>query len=220
MTDDDLLPELAAAAVESLPGGAFLGVLFDRATRAVQVEWRRNLSTAISIATDVAGLSREDLDELLELEPQLVPLFVRVLYAAGMNGHDKTLKLLGGFLGQALADTSHIDDVSLMLSAVENMTEHHIKVLEIVESPVGAHKIAAETSGTHWTTGLLVQVSGMRRELTLVAAQGLMNAGFVSDEGIDGGGATFGDLETGGTILQITELGQTVLDVLRAVAND
>ena len=214
MTEDDLLPELASAAVDSLPGGAFLGVLLDRATRAVQAEWRRNLSTAIKIATHQAGLSREDLDELIEREPRLV----RVLYAAGKNGHDKTLKLLGGFLGQALADTSRIDDVALMLSAIENLSEHHIKVLEIVETPVSSHASLSGTPSTHWTTGLLVQVSGMRRELSLVAAQGLINAGLVSDVGIDGGGVTYGDLEAGGTILQVTELGQAILQVLRAVA--
>lgn len=203
--------------MDSLPGGAFLGVLVERGARALQVEWRRNLSTAIRVATDQAGLSREDLGELIEHEPRLIPLFIRVLYAAGMNGQDKTLKLLGGFLGQALADTTQIDDVSLMLSAVENMSEHHIKVLEIVESPISSHPAIADTRGTHWTTGLLVAVSGMRRELTLVAAQGLMNAGFVSDQGLDGG--SVGGLETGGTIIEITELGQTVLEVLR-LAND
>lgn len=220
MSDDDLLPELASAAVESLPGGAFLGILLDRATRAVQAEWRRNLSKAIRIATEEAGVSREDLDELIEREPQLAPLFVRVLYAAGMNGHDKTLKLLGGFLGQALADTSRVNDVALMLAAIEDLSEHHIKVLEIVDSPIKSHECLAESEGTHWTTGLLIQVSGMRPELALVAAQGLINAGFVSDVGLDGGGATYGDLATGGTILQVTELGQTILQVLRAVAPD
>lgn len=219
MADDELLPDLASAAVESLPGGAFIGVLVERGARALQVEWRRNLSTAIRVATDQAGLSREDLSELIEREPRLVPLFVRVLYAAGMNGHDKTLKLLGGFLGQALADTTQIDDVSLMLSAVENMAEHHIKVLEIVETPISSHPEIEDTRGTHWTTGLLVAVSGMRRELTLVAAQGLMNAGFVSDQGLDGGSVTYGDLETGGTIIELTELGQTVLEVLRLADN-
>jgi hypothetical protein len=137
-----------------------------------------------------------------------------------MNGHDKTLKLLGGFLGQALADPSHIDDVSLMLSAIENLTEHHIKVLEIVESPLACHDVIAGTSATHWTTGLVVQVASMRRELTLVAAQGLLNAGFVSDQGIDGGGATYGDLETGGTIVEITEMGLTILKVLRAISDE
>ena len=220
MPDDDLLPELAGAAVDSLPGGALLGVLLDRATRAVQSEWRRNLSVSIRIATTHAGMDRADLDELLEREPRLVPLFVRVLYAAGMNGCDKTLKLLGGFLGEALADTSQIDDVSLMLSAVENMTEHHVKVLEIVEGPLGDHAGIPSSQGSHWTTGVLTQVSGMRAELVLVAMQGLVNAGFVSDGGIDGGTAAFDDLSTGGTILEITELGRTVLEVLRAVTTD
>ena len=218
--DDDLLPELAGAALDSLPAGALLGVIGDRAVRVVRDEWRRNQSRAIRIATRHAGIGREDLAELLEREPKLVPLFVRVLYAAGMNGHDKTLKLLGGFLGHALADVSEIDDVSLMLAAVENLTEHHIKVLEIVESPLADYEALSGVRATHWTTGLLVKVAGMRRELTLVATQGLLNAGFVSDQGIDGGGPTDGDLEAGGTILHSTEMGQSVLHVLRAIDDD
>ncbi len=219
-SDKNLVPELAAAAVDSLPGGAILGVLVDRAARAVQSEWRRNQSTAIRVATARAGLSREDLAELLEREPRLSPLLIRVLFAAGTNGHDKTLKLLGGFLGEALTDTTRIDDVSLILSVIEDLSEHHIKVLEIVESPLNSHDVATEASATRWTTGLVVRVAGMRRELALVATQGLLNAGLVSNDGIDGGGATFGDLETGGTILQITELGQTILQVLRAVSDE
>lgn len=220
MPDDDLLPDLASAVVESLPGGALVGVLLDRATRAVQSEWRRNLSTSIGIATARAGMSRADLDELLEREPRLVPLVVRVLHAAGMNGHDKTLKLLGGFLGEALSDTSHIDDVSLMLSAIEDMTEHHIKVLEILESPLDSHAAIADVGESRWTTGLLAHVSNMRPEFTLVATQGLVNAGFVRHAGIDGGTVRSDDLETGGTVLQITQLGGTVLEVLRAVASE
>lgn len=168
----------------------------------------------IELATQRAGISREDLAERLERDPQLVPLFVRVLYAAGMNGHDRTLRLLGGFLGDALSDVSQVDDVSLMLAAVENLSEHHIKVLELAASSLSSHDSIAGVQARHWTTGLMIQVAGMRPELTLVACQGLLNAGFVSDGGIDGGGATYADLEAGGTILQITELGETVLCLL------
>jgi hypothetical protein len=63
---------------------------------------------------------------------------------------------------------------------------------------------------------MLATASGMRQELALVAAQGLLSAGFVSDHGLDGG-VTYADLEAGGTILVITEMGKTILEVLRTV---
>ena len=157
--------------------------------------------------------------ERLEREPELVPLFVRVLYAAGTNGHDKTLKILGGLLGHALADVSQVDDVSLLLSAVENLTEHHLKVLEILETPPTQYAALSGIAGQRWNTGLVVQVSGMRRELTLVAVQGLLNAGFVTDAGIDAGVVTYDDLESGGTIIEMTEVGESVLQVLRAMSD-
>jgi len=58
----------------------------------------------------------------------------------------------------------------------------------------------------------------MRPELALVGVQGLLAAGFLSDAGLDGGGATWQDIESGGTILQITDLGRTVLDMLDQMA--
>ena len=60
----------------------------------------------------------------------------------------------------------------------------------------------------------MVSASDMRRELVLVGTQGLLNAGFVSDQGIDGGNASG---ELGGTILSLTEMGRNVIEVLREV---
>ena len=215
---DDLLPELAAGLLDELPGGGVLRVLGARISRAVLEEWRRNCSLTLRIATEHAGMSREDVAEALEREPKLAPLFVRVLYASGMNGHDKTLKLLAGFLGEALADVTRIDDVALMLSVIADFSEHHIKILELLATPVAGAELPRKTEATSWTTGLVVAASDMRPELALAASQGLLNAGFLSDAGLDGGGATYGDMSEGGTILVLTELGQTVLEVLRSVA--
>lgn len=137
-----------------------------------------------------------------------------------MNRDNKILRILAGFLGEALANSSTVDDVSPMLLAVEDLGEHHIKVLEILErrprefdelEDLGSH------GGTQWTTGLLDMVSGMRTELSLVAYRGLVNAGFVAEYGFDGGDVTG---ETGGTIIAMTELGRTVMQVLRDVAGE
>ena len=111
-----------------------MSVFGERGARLVVEEWRRNRSLTLGLAIKQARLSREDLEDLITENPQVVPLIVRTLYAAGMTGQDKTLRMLAGFLGHALADVASINDVETLLGAVQNLTEHHIKVLEIVAS--------------------------------------------------------------------------------------
>jgi hypothetical protein len=216
--DDNLIPMLAAGALDLLPGGGLLGVFGERGTRLVLQEWQRNRSLALSLASERAGLSREDLEELVAENPRVIPLLIRTLHAAGMTGQDEAIGLLAGFLGDALADVSKISDVETLIGAVQNLTEHHIKLLEIIASAPSDYPQLADLAGDHWTTGLVIAISSMRPELALAGVQGLLATGFVSDAGLDGGGATWGDLESGGTILQITDLGGTVLDMLGEVA--
>lgn len=219
-TDKDLIPALVAGGLDLLPAGGLLGVLGERGARRVIEEWQRNRSWALQRAAERAGLSREDLQQVLGEHPEVIPLLIRTLHAAGMTGQDKTLRLLAGFLGDALADVSKVGDVETLIGAIQNLTEHHIKVLEITSSAPTEHAELAGRAGDHWTTGLVLGVSAMRPELALAGVQGLLAAGFVSDGGLDGGGATWADLESGGTILVITELGTTVLEMLREVSND
>jgi hypothetical protein len=216
--DDSFIPAVAGGALDLLPGGSLVSVFGERGAKLVLQEWRRNRSLTLSLAIKQAGLSREDLEELLIEHPRVVPLLIRTLHAAGMTGQDKTLRLLAGFLGHALADVSSISDVETLIGAVQNLTEHHIKVLEIVSSSRSDYPQLTEVAGDRWTTGLVVSISSMRSELTLVGVQGLLATGFLSDAGLDGGGATWGDLESGGTILKVTELGRTVLNMLGEVA--
>jgi hypothetical protein len=214
---DGLIPALVAGTLDLLPGGGIFGVFGERATKLALEEWQRNRSLTLRMASERAGLSREDLEELVEENPRVVPLLIRTLHAAGMTGQDKTLRLLAGFLGDALADVSKISDVETLIGAVQNLTEHHIKVLEIVASEPSEYPGLEDEANDHWTTGLVVGISSMRSELALVGVQGLLAAGFVSDAGLDGGGATWGDLQSGGTMLQLTDLGRTVLDILGEV---
>jgi len=109
--NDPLVPELVGAALDLLPGGGLLGVFGERGMRLVLEEWLRNRSLALRLAKEHAGLSREDLDELIAKNPKVVPLLVRTLHAAGMTGQDAALKLLAGFLGDALADVTRISEV-------------------------------------------------------------------------------------------------------------
>ncbi len=84
--------------VTGLPGpvGSSVG---KRMYRAVAAEWQRNRSTALRAAEAATGLTREQIEEWAEAEPRAIPLYLKVLWAAGMNGHDDTLRAMGTVLG-------------------------------------------------------------------------------------------------------------------------
>ena len=200
-----------------LPGGSLLSVFGEQMAEGLAREVNRNRSTVLRLAEQAAGISREDLAERIAEQPQLVPLVVRVMYAAGMNGHDSTLLLLAGYLGSALADDDEIDDAELMISAIADLTERHIHVLALLEGPPWEAVGEEESEVSGWTTGVLLRATDLRPEVALTAARGLLRSGLVSDLGPGGQGPTYNDLKHGGSLLTITEMGRSVLEVLRVV---
>lgn len=51
----------------------------------------------------MSGLgSTEDLAAAIADRPQMIPLLTRVLFAAGMNGYDEVLEVLGAAVGTAV----------------------------------------------------------------------------------------------------------------------
>jgi len=202
--------------LESLPGGPLLAALGEPLFEKAAAEWRRNASTVLAVACRRAGRSREDLEELIDQDPRLIPLVTRALFAAGMSGQDRVLSLLGGFLGDAFSDLSRTEEVATFLAAVSTLTEHHIKVLELLEMDPGTASALPDLTGQRWTTGLLVHCTDMREELTLAAVQGLFVTGFAADVGLDGG-TVAGGVDTSGTKVALTGLGEAVLEALREV---
>lgn len=156
----------------------------------------------------------EDLKEVLDGNPRLMPLIVRLQYAAGMNGYDKTLMMLAGFLGDALSDSSKIDEAATMMAAVENLGPAHVQVLELMTKDASDVDPTCARGDVRWNTGRLTYVMNMRPELVILGVQGLLNAGFISDTGFDGGGANQEGMGVGGTTFAVTGLGATVLHIL------
>lgn len=66
-------------------------------------------------------MSREDLAEAIGENPQFVPLATRLLYAAGLNGHDETLRAMGTALGEALLNPNRLIDCELILTALADL---------------------------------------------------------------------------------------------------
>lgn len=130
--DDPLSDSIAGDALSMLiPFGNTLG---QRMMRPLRQEWARNASVSIKAAVRASGLSREDLADWIDSDPRAVPLYMKVLWAAGMNGHDATLRAMGVVLGQAAkasrmeADDA-FEDAELALHAMADLGPRHFKVL-------------------------------------------------------------------------------------------
>lgn len=96
-------------------------------------EWQRNGSDLIRRAEKISGLSREDISELLETHPDLVPLTTRILFAAGTRHSDEVLKALSAVLADALVNPERVDDAQVYVDVLEKLGAHHIRLLRRAE---------------------------------------------------------------------------------------
>lgn len=201
----DVVNELAG----SLP---FVGPIAAPAGRrfaqALHSEWSRNRSDVLQLACRQAGLSREDLAERLEQYPDLVPLVTRVLHQAGMTGADRPLRVLAGYLGDALADPTHADDATVILGSLDGLAEPHIRLLEMLAGP-------AYEGGPHrWHAKSMIAKSDYRAEVTSSAFSKLVSLGLVDDgSAIDRAFLSDPALP----IISVSQLGHDLLAVLQAV---
>jgi hypothetical protein len=72
-------------------------------------------------------LSRENFAKWIDRDPRAVPLYLTVLWAAGMNGHVETFRAMGAVLGQAAeASARQHDDTTgraeMALRAMSDLT--------------------------------------------------------------------------------------------------
>jgi hypothetical protein len=165
----------------------------------IREEWGRNFSTALRAAEEVSKLSREDLAEQLSSQPGLQPMVTRLLYAAGMNGHDATLRAMGMALGKAVREPDRHGECELILLALSDLNAAHTEMLQLLEEKPPPYS----ESYRPWTSESVMAASTLPKSvaplvLAAVIARGLARQ---SAGGYD---------ET----VSITELGQLVLDVL------
>ena len=99
----------------------------------ILAEWQRNSSDLIRRAEKISGLSREDIAELLETHPDLVPLTTRILFAAGTRHSDEVLKALSAVLAYALVNPEGVDDAQVYVDVLEKLGAHHIRLLKRAE---------------------------------------------------------------------------------------
>jgi hypothetical protein len=207
MSDEPLGAELAGAAAGMVPViGPLLEVFARRTAVAVTQEGHRARSVALKAAERSAGCTREELGEAIAKDPRLVPLLVRLLYAAGMTGQDRTLKIMGTALGDAVREPSRVDEVEMILAAVAGLGEKHFRILEVLAGHPPPPAATGERQEPWGRDNLAQMPSMLEQEATLnIGLAGLIGAGLVFEQtGLYGGG----------TALIVTALGETVLQLL------
>jgi hypothetical protein len=209
---DGLLPEVSGDILSSLLPG--LGPVAGRLGALVRAEWLRNCSKALRAAEIGSGLTREDFAEWVEQEPRAIPLYLKVLWAAGLNGHDKTLKAMGVVLGQAAKATARDDedrfeDAELALRAMADLTPRHFLVLaELAKSETVVDDNGGEYFG-QFAPEYIVEHSGQRTEVVEQCLLNLAAAGLSTSRSVYGGVA-----------YPITDLGRAVVKAVQVPADE
>jgi hypothetical protein len=148
----------------------------------VRDEWRRNSSTALRAAESASGMSREDIAEWIEQEPRAIPLYLTILWAAGMNGHDKTLKAMGAALGAAQQATQREDDdgferAELALRAMADLTSRHFTVLGLLST---SREVAVGFTHAQFVPEFVAERLGMHVDIAQQCLVNLTAAGLTS----------------------------------------
>jgi hypothetical protein len=195
---DPLPAEIVGSLLDSaLPG---VGPLAKRVGESIAGEWRRNLSTALRSAERISGLSREDLAEAIATVPGLIPLSVRLLWVAGMNGHEEILRGMGATLGHAAREPNRIGEAELIFAAMADLGPLHRRILEVMEIPL--------PPGKGWLIDTIRERVDMPDSIIGLCVSALAARGLV---GMSGG---YG----GGMVYTPTPLGHVVLEAIREAA--
>jgi predicted transcriptional regulator len=138
---------------------------------------------------------------------------LKILWAAGTNGHDQTLSGMGAVLGRAARATQRDDaeafaDAELALRAMADLTERHFRVLAVIAKSEVLGTARSENY-SQFTPKHVAAQTGMGEE---IAHQCLLN--------LAAAGLTVQQQVMGGTAYPITELGRAVLDAASEVGDD
>jgi predicted transcriptional regulator len=198
---DQLPEELTAAAAEMIPViGPIAGLFTKRSVAKIREEHARRVSIALRAAERLSGMTREELGDAIAEDPRLVPLVTRVLYAAGMNGHDRTLAAMGTALGDAVRDRDRLGEVELILAALADLGAEHVILLGVLGG-----------AGTGSTADrLIIGNSALSHRVFRLCLAGLISRGLVTSRT----GRSFN------VHYDITELGRVVLEVLAELETD
>lgn len=201
-SDDRLADEVAGDVAGAIV--PFAGPLGQRAAGLVRKEWARLTSKALKAAEVSSGMTRESLQDWVEKDPRAIPLYLKVLWAAGMNGHDATLRATGAVLGEAARSADGSDEsivrAELALSAMSDLGPLHFNILAALNvSDVAVTEDGAENY-SEFVPDFVAGRAGMSEPLAAQCLLNLANAGLTELVSVFGGNA-----------FPLTDLGRAVL---------
>lgn len=216
--------ESAISVVDSLvPGaGPFMRLVTLKVVRAV----RRRRSKCLRVACDQAGMSRRELKNALRANPETMPLLTQVLWSAGMNGHDETIRHLGVLLGIAAGDARQGDTEAFTrcehaLKSMRDFDPWHARVLRVLVQIWESNSEPPDERRRVVEFGVrpLARAAGLDEGDLIARAIDLENAGLALESALmakNEGGLFFVEFE-GGKGFAPTELGVEVVHAARAV---
>jgi hypothetical protein len=147
-------------------------------------------------------MKREDIEEAIRTDPRLIPLMTRLLFAAGMNGHDRSLAAMGTAFGDAVRDRDSVDECELMLSSLTDLTDLHADVLLAAAGDPG---LAGGKPKIGWRLDEMQERAGLSGRIAGLCVSTLVARGLVRVETDFFGSSAY----------IVTELGSVLLEVLQ-----
>lgn len=197
-----------------IPGAGALGKYF--LGKAVE-EHRRRHSTALLEAERRTGLQREQLAEVLAEQPRLIGLHSRLLYGIGMNGHDQVIRAMGLVLGDAVNALDRVDECDIILMSIADLNGAHISVLQKLaedpppwSTPYSGNPPSDRPVKHGWNRGNILEAfPEEHRPVVGTSLLALVSRGLIEGMNV-----------FGGTGYSLSEWGQALLDVIRALDTD
>ncbi|PUB27651.1 hypothetical protein C8K30_10498 [Promicromonospora sp. AC04] len=131
-----------------------------------------------------------------------MPLYMRVLWAAGMNGHDETLRAMGAVLGEAArasasGESDSVHDADQALMAMSTLTPRHFRVLRYVCT----HPMRGARGKSGWIAKHVADALGLTEDRAAWCLSDLLGTGLIGSRN-----GAFGD-----PFYWATELGEAVV---------
>lgn len=199
----EVVSEVASAL---MPGaGAFVSWMFP----VMRKEVHRLFSQALRAAEEISGRQREDLEEIFEQNPILMPLYMRVLWAAGMNGHDETLRAMGAVLGEAVrasdgGESESVADADQALMALSALTPRHFRMLRFLCSNPQPDS-SGKADGGGWVASRAADPMGLTEERAEWCLSDLAGTGLVGTSAAFGGAIIYRPTAMGKAVVQASD---------------
>ncbi len=138
--------EAAERAAGELAGSVVPGTgwLVERALGAIRREWSRNHSQVMLAVERSSGMSREDVADLLEERPELVPPLTQLLHEATMTGDHEVLEAMAATFASTATGKIETSDCRQILNGIRN--------LDVMD--IGLFRWLRERTVIRWNDGI------------------------------------------------------------------